>query len=591
MIAVRLQNEKLLAYSETVEDEQILVTFPFRETVYDERGAFLGYSMSPKEMGRFVEKNCSLKFLDKESDDLCVDFEQKFASIDELGSDMDLLSYGNFKPEDGRQLYIHQKNYCAIPAFKRALLCSFVQGLGKTVSALIRSRVIGAKNVLVICPARVMDTWKSEFGAALGIAPILYRGTPKQRIKLREQIAGNPFVVTNFEQVADLEKLEYDWDHVIIDEIHCLSNPKTAIYKAAYKLLRRCDPVRQGLSGTPMRLYIKDLWGVLNLLDPDFAGDLYSFCQEFEDQLTFRTARKKDHNGIWRLKKVPIKLGTKNEAKLREKLRGIMVRVKRDNITSFKDSVELITVPLTNRQRQLYDDIKANILRDLSTGVLKGGNNVLVRMLRLLQASEGAFNIEPEYNESAKLEWVTEELNSVGNDKCIVWSRFVPITYRLLDRFRDRAVIYNGEVSQGLRTLAVYAFQGVSNEQEKEHFYKLRKNYPDFECEPGEAQFFFGTVHLRSGLGINLHSNCSNCIFTSFDWNPNANFQAKDRISRIGQSADEVFTKFLVSEETLEPRALSSILRNYQHSLDALDGRGAVGYKQVSELIGLLSET
>ena len=73
----------------------------------------------------------------------------------------------------------------------------------------------------------------------------------------------------------------------------------------------------------------------------------------------------------------------------------------------------------------------------------------------------------------------------------------------------------------------------------------------------------------------------------SFDFSPVSLVQAKDRIVRLNQQNDCV-TKFLVSDNTLEPQSLQSILRklNYQYSI--LDGKYSDDAKLTEELINIL---
>lgn len=208
-------------------------------------------------------------------------------------------------------------------------------------------------------------------------------------------------------------------------------------------------------------------------------------------------------------------------------------------------------------------------------------------MLRLLQASEGLFNFEPNNMESGKLDYLCEVLSKT-NKKVIVWSRFQEITNILGEKFKDKGVVYNGGKSKKYKTLAKWAFNGLSDPADLAYYKELQKSVRGFNFEPGEAQFFFGVIDLRSAAGMDLHEFCSWQIFSSFSFMNAANMQAADRLRRLGQKEDEVRSDFLVGEHTIESKALSTIFHKYQNIQHILDGKESLGYKQSTELISIL---
>ena len=560
---------------------QKLLLIPNKEAEYGEDQYFKYWKMPVDNIFLLLEK-FSERELDISSDLLTKvdEYKTKFTKLADCVESVNI-----FKAFDGKDLFKHQSDYVSISKSKKHLLCSFEMGMGKSRATLIRARTHGYSKLLIIVPSIVLNNWATEIKTVFGEDCLIYSGeTPiVKRYELRKSLDLQKIIVVNYEMVGELFPHLKGIDHVIIDEIHNLSNPSTEIYKNSYKLLRKFNCPIQGASGTPMRLKVRDLWGVLHLIDPEFAGSRAEFLNQFEVELAHKTIFK---NG--RKIKIPIKLGTKNEDLLKQKLDCILYRVKRDTLVTFKENIEIVSCELTSKQKEMYRDIQENIVRDLESGELYGTQNVLVRMLRLLQVSEGCFNIDPSIEDSGKYDYLKKELSSC-NDKIIIWSRFKPITEKILKDFPDRAVCYTGSTSPGLKKLSVWAFQGVTTEEDLKEFNRLKKYHKDFKFAPGEASIFTGTVNLRSGLGINLHK-ANKCIFTSFDFNPQANMQAKDRISRIGQLSDEVSCKFLVSLSTLDSKALSMILSHYESSLRILDGKKDNSYNIIKDLINLLKE-
>lgn len=581
----RFQASSIEGSEKFEEHRGILCSLPGRNAVYQEED--FSYWDLPRHALKVLMPQISLSDLQMspEAETIICDYYQNIKPIDELPQEELVI-----EPVNGRTPYVHQENYIRIPKFKRAILCSFATGIGKTFTTLLRARAVGFVRMLVICPRNLLKNWETEIWETYGEQALIYTGTVSQRKKLESRIAEAPIIVTNYEKMRELNKIlaGVKVDHCIIDEIHNVCNWSTVIHQEIYKFLNDTHlPIRQGLSATPLRLRLEDLWGVLRLLDPEFSGTQTGFMSKYEKITGYATHRYKDKQGILRERKVPVVVSTVNESNLRGELRSILVRVKKDGIVNFKDTIDIITTELKPKQAKLYEEVRTQLLIDLESGELRI-QNALTRMLRLLQAAEGAFNLDPKLLDSGKLDFLFEELDRAG-DKVIVWSRFLPITRLLYERYKDRAVLYNGEVSDGLKNLGVWAFQGVTNQKDAKEYERLSKYHKEFGFDPGGAQFFFGTVHLKSGLGINLQS-ANRCFFSSYDFNPHANIQAKDRIARIGQQADEVLTTFLVSERTLENKALKLILNHYQQALKVLDGAGDLDYKTTKQIISLLDE-
>lgn len=476
--------------------------------------------------------------------------------------------------KDGKTPFEYQKDYITLDYSITALICSFTQGLGKSRAGLMRANSVGFKKLVIICPKNVIPTWEVEIEKVLGLKALVYRGTPAARAKLKK--IKTSIVVTNYEMVKELGVFDY----AIIDEVQNISNPATILYKEIFKFLRKMNFV-QGLSGTPMRLRIMDLWSVINLINPNVAGSQYEFSKKFEKQSTIKI-NKVNQSGLIYKQKITQTKGIQNNEEFAPVLNSFIYRVKRDNYTSFKDTVLIEYTDMTERQRRLYQELEQDIVFDVTE------SNVLTRILRLMQAAEGEFNFILDSNESGKLKYLMSEIDNRPG-KLIVWSRFKPINNKLRDLYKDRTVVYNGDVSYNQRKLAVLAFQGVSSIEEEKEFKRLKKLHPDFLFEAGEATIFTGTVNMRSSLGLNLPA-ADTTYFTSFDPNPNANIQAKDRMARISQLSDEITTKFIFSRGTIEDGAFTVSMEHYENSIKILDGVKSTDFQLAKQLLKVIHD-
>lgn len=487
----------------------------------------------------------------------------------------------------------YQERYIRISPTKRRTLLAMEQGTGKTFSSLERARVLGYKRLLIVCPKVVCANWRTEIRAVLGETAIIYQGTKSKREKHRAQVLSDyrAPVICTYETVGEITEMlqQTVFDHVIFDEAHLFSNPESKRFAQVVALRDRVPRAAiQCLTGTPMQHRIRDLWAILHVLEPLWAGAYQAFRDRYELPVRWMDKRIKTSAG-WRLMRVPIKWKPQNLDELREKLECISFRVRREDVTSFRDSMEMVTVELTPKQRRMYDLLRKKILVELDNREISL-RHVPVRLLRLLQAAEGCFNFEDTNWESGKLEYVKDVLDNT-DQKVIVWSRFKPITEILGWIYKGKAVIYNGDKSDNYKQLAKWAFNGVDNEEDRAEYYRLRSRLKEeFPFEPGEAQFFFGTIDMRSSLGMNLHRDCWMQIFTSFSWMGAANAQAADRLRRIGQESEVVRTLFLVAEDTFEAQALSLIMRNFSNTVRALDGTERMSFRNIQDIIELLRD-
>lgn len=498
----------------------------------------------------------------------------------------------------GVPLRTYQEKYVRINHGRHRLLCAWEMGVGKTLASLERAKALGVQRLLIVCPKVVKENWRSEARRVLGECQI-YHGTPAQRRKKVPNLGD--LVITTYEMAAELATLVesgqvLQFDQIIIDEVHLIKDPTKLRFKNLEKLVRlQKNAGIQCLSGTPIQHRLRDLWAPLHLLNPLLVGGYAAFADKFTYPVKWNTVKYTpktksgrpalDENGkpLVIVTRKPCAWKTKNLGELQKLLDALSYRVTREHITTFEDSVETTIVELTDRQRFMYDQIRDNILIELQDRSLSL-RHVPVRLLRLLQAAEGLFNFQLD-NESGKLEYIRHVLDNT-DDKVVIWSRFRPITDILGQLYPDQAVIFNGTRSDGYKKLAKWAFNGC-DPQDLDEFERLAAKYPTpgGVYRPGSAQFFVGTIDIRSSLGMNLHSDCSRQIFSSFSWLGAANAQAADRLRRVGQKADRVRTEFLLGEDTFEFNALNTVMQNFQDMSAILDGRETLSYKQMQTII------
>lgn len=517
-----------------------------------------------------------------------------------LGSSFEEIAFTKFpKP--------FQERYVRINSSRNRTLCSFDQGTGKTYTSLERAKFLGVQRLLIVCPKVVCANWKAEAREVFAKEAIIYQGTKPQRAKTAQTISSEVDrpVICTYETAYEIAGMIDGglpiFDQIIIDEAHLISNPTSKRFNETVNLVRKNKKAGiQCLTGTPMQHRIKDIWAILYILNPLVAGGYEAFTQRYMKPIRFKevtfTLRGKNGKPIFDDKGKPLTKTVIKEIawrpinlpKFEVLMDSISYRVKREDVVSFDDQVDTVTVELTDRQRRLYNRLCDEMMVELSEKRLNL-RHVPVRLLRLLQAAEGLFNFEENNWESGKLEYIRHVLDNT-DDKVIIWSRFKPITDILGSLYSEQSVVYNGSRTDGYKQFAKWSFNGIDHQNDLEEFQKLSKRHTKEEKEPGWAQFFFGTIDMRSSLGMNLHQDCSRQIFSSFSWQGAANMQAADRLRRIGQKSERVRTDFLVAENTFEAKALSTVLSNFKDTMEALDGRQGISFKKVEQMLGILKD-
>ncbi len=399
-------------------------------------------------------------------------------------------------------------------------------GLGKTIQAL--TYVLAEKEagrlenpVLVITPTSVTANWVEEarrFTPALNVVRLV----GPNRDKLYKEIKDTDVVVTTFALLRlDIARLSRRaWHTVILDEAQHIKNPASQTAIAAKKLTARH---RLALTGTPLENSLIELWSIFDFLMPGFLDTEKNFASRY---VRSGAEKPEDIEGL-RIKVAPFMLR----------------RIKSEVAKELPSKTEqIIHVPLTPRQQELYDEVRALTKQKVmasvkSKGLAASTITILDALLKLRQVACHPrlvkLDIAAGIEESAKhdiLHDLLEEAVAEGH-RALVFSQFTS---------------HLAIVREWLDQVGIPYFY-LDGRTRKRQALVDRFNSPD-----GPPVFL---ISLKAGgTGLNLAS-ADYVIHLDPWWNPAVEDQATDRAHRIGQT-QPVFVYKLVAEGTVEEKIL-----------------------------------
>lgn len=320
-------------------------------------------------------------------------------------------------------------------------------GMGKTLGALIITKLIGVERVVVICPKVGLGVWKNQirrWWPQAGGAIINRQGTV-------ESWRGTPFfLITNYDQIRQRRsggKLNVDSGRalrrlldqrpqlVILDEAHAVKSISSAQHKAARALCAVAD-YRLMLSGTPAHspLDWHPQYNLLVPLDPYWGRSYTAYKQTVaipHPRILGAINTRAGDNGF------------RPQAKwLAQERRVPYTHVARSDEMHVPEPIFTeVPVELTPHERQVYRQMDRNLFAETNDGETISAPIALTKFLRLHQITGGFVGTESgavaEVGDS-KLEACLALLDERSHQKVIVACRFRAEIEALSKRLGDR---------------------------------------------------------------------------------------------------------------------------------------------------------
>lgn len=422
---------------------------------------------------------------------------------------------------------------------QHAMLCDEM-GLGKTIQAIAAINKLGARKVLIVCPATLKLNWKRELEKWLDKERSIQVLTTTNVIidpnvdivivnydlltygaatTLGVYKAGREDALGAREGLILSQILKRKWAVGIFDESHYLKNLKALRTKAVLQRDRIASHCvyKWFLTGTPVLNRPSELYPIFRAVFPDV---IFPYVTYTKYAMKFCGGHY-DGYKLW-------DRGASNIEELSRRIKraGIMLRrLKKDVLTELPDKqyqlvpmigcTTRIAMPLISESMKWIKKLKHQDI---------GGELGEISELRHRIAQ-------------TKLPLCIEHIRGLleTEEKIVVFAYHSDIIDALAEAFKgDEAVVLDGRMSQKAREEAVKSFQ-----------------------ESPECRIFIGQIQA-AGVGITLTA-ARTVVFVESSWVPGEIAQAVDRCHRIGQK-DSVLAQFLIIEDSIEEHMLATVI-------------------------------
>lgn len=488
-----------------------------------------------------------------------------------------IIDFQKYEKISGITLKPHQERGVKFLTTREKAILSTQMGGGKTITAIVSALEGEFKKILIVCPASVKTTWQKEL--------IKYVSEDEITIVEGSKWKENKFTIINYDildnfyeiptetvnrkirNVDEYGNISYstikkeiiskkesviskamensqlfqsDFDLIIIDEVHRLSNKSSIRYKIISDLIQRIKP--KGvfeLTGTMIVNNPMNLYNILKLIDSDITKDWVSYVKRYcdgkqifvkgeKEKYTRPFLKRKGKSSWYDLsynekqelnnildkygKKIWLTNGASNLEELAERIKHLYLRETNfGNELPIKKETKILHYTLNEEEQKEYENAWENYIN--SKTELVENSDVIEQLVSNQKLIEGGVfrQMVADFMINRTIKLAEDEINK-GN-KVIIFCCFDKELYSLQEYFNERCVIYNGKMP-------------IKQKDEAQRKFMEDDNY----------KVFIGNMESAS-VGLTLTS-ANVIIFNSVTFVPATNSQAEYRILRLGQTKD-----------------------------------------------------
>jgi SNF2 family DNA or RNA helicase len=429
------------------------------------------------------------------------------------------------------------------------------QRTGKSPTVLALVKELDLKNIIIVCPSKVVNQWAKEVEAWVeGSKVFAIKGTPKQREKMYLTFSANDKMISNFlvisyetlrndclKLLGDLKK--HSLDGLICDEVHRLNNHRSKQAKAVYSLGRKATH-RYGLTGTPTQNDAHSIYGILHFLYPSKFPSYWQFVERYF----------KVWDSPWGSKEIG---KPKRQEELEEILSVISTNRKRADVMKWLPDKQYLNIELDADTKQLkaYKDVMETYEYEEDGELLVDAQGDLPKLVRLRQIClhPELLNIKAK---SPKEEYIFEWLEDNPNEPVIIFSNFSSYLYNLAGKLDKKGI------SGGLIT------GKTPNPQQVVEFF-----------QSGKINVLLANI-VSAGEGLTLDRG-ETIIFLDKHFNPTKNAQAEDRIIPTTEERNHSCTIISLSIKDTIDEDINKLLDKKINITDVVNNAGIRGLRRL----------
>jgi SWI/SNF-related matrix-associated actin-dependent regulator 1 of chromatin subfamily A len=385
----------------------------------------------------------------------------------------------------------HQKEAIEKLVRNKKFILADDMGLGKTTSTIIAALETGAKKVLIVCPASLKINWQREIANYSDRTVYIAEG--KKFSDEHDFVIVNYDILKNFHDTKDKEKSEImkiNFDLVIMDEAHMISNPQAQRTKIANDIASKSNRVWL-LSGTPMTSRPMNYYNLLNLVDSPVAMNWMAYAKRYCNGFQFSVGKRK----VWNV------TGASNLEELRERTSTHILRRLKEDVLDLPEKI--ITPVYLRLKSKDYEELMGEYFNWYDQNP-EESSSLTIQFSKLMKVRKVI--AQEKINNTIEL---AENIIEQGK-KVIIFTNFTDTLNQIYNHFGKSAVYLDGSCSKFHRQNAVDEFQ--TNDKIK---------------------VFVGNLKA-AGVGITLTS-AEAVIMNDLSFVPAEHSQAEDRSHRIGQ--------------------------------------------------------
>ena len=479
-----------------------------------------------------------------------------------------VLDFSEIEKISGRNVMNHQKEACKFLISRKKCILADEMGGGKTFSAILASILGDFKHILIISPSSVKKTWENELKLLVNDEDItIVQGSkwkdakytiinydildnfytiPTQTIKKKElNVDDEGNVVTEYkekeivsrskkiisEAMAESQLFQAQYDLIIIDEAHRLSNSTSGRFKIVSDLIKRSNP--NGifeLTGTMITNSSKNLYNLLKIIGLWVTEDWQYYMTRYCGAKTFyKKNEKKAHTAIFLKEKKKnswFDLTNEEKKQLDELLEKKCKKLCIPGEDTYMDELQEIIKPyyLRRLKSDFVKVVDKNIRYlhyEMSPNEKISYENLWDEYVALKEDKEKAEKNKKLEETSLLRQWLADKMipKTISlarkcielNHKIVIFCAYDNEINKLKEEFGDLCVYHNGKLTEKKKNDAVVKFQNDDS-----------------------IKVFIGNI-FSAGVGLTLVAG-DVVIFNNFSFVPADNLQAEDRIHRLNQT-------------------------------------------------------